>query len=205
MNKRFEIPLQPGEHNLFAIDDYLRSIRTAEQRKTLISTVGYSTELRQAYETRHALPHGAVELAMMAEDKRVKELNDALAKRLSAAQADSFTPTQLKEFYLEVESKAAGLKTLYPEAMQFLLEYSALAQRNTASFRGDYRFSNEYKIILAQCNPNPNQNFNSNVNWTITVNAAILINAAIFINVAVGFKYVLALVLWIWAAAFVIP
>lgn len=206
MNKRFEIPIEPEGFSLFAIDDYLRSIRSPEERQKLIRTVGYSAEKREAYERKHGLPRGAVELAVMAEDKRITELNEMLAKKLVALQNSDAGPDAVRQVYMEVGSKAAGIKALYPEAMQFLMQYSAMTRRTAAAFRGDYRFGNEYKIIQVQCSPsNANSSSPVNVNVWVNVNLGIFINVGVGINVVAAFKYVLAVVLWIWAAAFVIP
>ena len=155
MNGRFEIPIDSSAYNLFAIDDYLRSIRTAEDRQKLIRSVGYSPELREEYEQRRGLPRGAVELAMMAEDKRVKELSDKLSQRFWVGVEKNFTPQEVKQFYLEVDSMSAGLRALYPEAVQFLKQYGMLSQRNKSTFQGDYQFGNEYRIMLANTCPGP--------------------------------------------------
>ena len=116
MNRRFEIPIDPVAYNLFAIDDYLRSIRTPEDRKKLIRKVGYSAELRDAYERKHGLPRGAVELAMMTEDRRVKEMSDKLAQRLAGRAGKEMSPQESRQLYLEVDSIMTGLRSLYPEA-----------------------------------------------------------------------------------------
>ncbi|MEI6076260.1 MAG: hypothetical protein WCS94_11835 [Verrucomicrobiota bacterium] len=210
MNKqRFEIPIEPEECNLFAIDDYLRSIQSSAERQKLIRTVGISAETREKYEREHGLPRGAVELAVMAEDKRIAVLNDVLVKKLCALQNSEATQDAVKEMYMEIGSKAAGIRALYPEAMHFLMQYSAMTRRTAAAFRGDYRFGNEFKIIQVQCAPSPNAQANSsspvNVNVWVNVNLGIFINAGVAINVVAAFKYALAVVLWIWAAAFVIP
>jgi hypothetical protein len=152
---RFEIPIDTSEYNLFAIDDYLREIGTPEGRRKLIGAVGYSARLRERYEKKHGLPRGAVELAMMAEDKRVKELSDKIAKRLTETAPEKVTPQEAKAFYLEVDSMMVGIRTLYPEAMQFVKEYATLSQRNKLSFRGEYHFSNDYKILQAAACPGP--------------------------------------------------
>jgi len=155
MNTRFEIPIDPSAYNLFAVDDYLRSIRTSEDRQKLIRSVGYSAQRRERYERKHGLPRGAVELAMMAEDKRVKELSDKLAQKFWLGVEQKRTPQELKEFYLEVDSMSAGLRALYPEAIQFLRQYGVLSQRNKTTYYGDYQFGNEYRIMLANTCPGP--------------------------------------------------
>jgi hypothetical protein len=155
MTRRFEIPIDPSAYNLFAIDDYLRSIRTAEDRQKLIRSVGYSPQLREAYERRHGLPRGAVEVAMMAEDSRVKELSEKFSQRFWVAVEQKASPQELKQFYLEVESMSSGLRALYPEAVEFLRQYGMLSQRNKSTFYGDYQFGNEYRIMLANTCPGP--------------------------------------------------
>lgn len=149
MNKRFEIPIDPVAYNLFAIDDYLRSIRTSEDRQKLIREVGYSPERRDVFERKHGLPRGAVELAMMTEDRRVKEMSEKLTRRLAGRAGQQLTPQESRQLYLEVDSIMTGLRALYPEAIQFLKHYSALAQRNKATFYGDYQFGNDYRIMIA--------------------------------------------------------
>ncbi len=155
-NRRFEIPIDPSAYNLFAIDDYLRSIRTPEDRKKLIREVGLSAQARAAFERRSGLPRGAVELAMMTEDKRVQAMSEKLAQRLGDSAGKPMSPQDARKFYLEVDSIMSGLRTLYPEAIHFLKEYSALAQRNKTTFYGDYQFSNDYRIMLANTCPGPN-------------------------------------------------
>jgi hypothetical protein len=149
MNRRFEIPIDPVAYNLFAIDDYLRNIRTSEDRKQLIRKVGYSANLREAYERKHGLPRGAVELAMMSEDRRVQEIGDKLSKRLAGRAGKEMSPQETKQLYLEVDSIMTGLRALYPDAVHFVKEYSALAQRNKTTFYGDYHFGNDYRIMVA--------------------------------------------------------
>jgi hypothetical protein len=155
MKTRFEIPVELGDYNIFAIDDFLRSIRTPEQCQKLIATVGYSAARRRAYETEHGLPSGAVELAMLAQDRRVKELGEKLNHRLGLSQAAPPTPQQLKAFYSDAESLTSGLRELYPEALRFLRNYGVLAQRNKRTYAGDYHFGNDYRILLANSCPGP--------------------------------------------------
>src|SRR5437016_2833037 len=109
MNTGFLIPISPTEYNLFAIDDYLRSIRTSEERQKLMKGVGYSAQRRESYEARLGLPRGAVELAMMAEDQRVKELSDKLTQRMADGMIQQMSPQEGRNFYLEVDSIMCGL------------------------------------------------------------------------------------------------
>jgi hypothetical protein len=155
MNTRFEIPVELADYNIFAIDDFLRSIRTAEQCRKLIATVGYSAARRRAYESEHGLPSGAVELAMLAQDRRIKELGEKLTRRFGLSKASQPTPQQLKAFYYEVESVTSGLRELYPEALRFLKNYGVLARRNKRTYAGDYDFGNDYRILLANTCPGP--------------------------------------------------
>ena len=158
MNTRFEIPVDLADYNIFSIDDFLRSIRTPERRQKLVETVGYSAARRRAYETGHGLPSGAVELAMLAQDRQVKELGEKLNQRLGLTGDSTPSPQQLKTLYYEVESMTTGLRELYPEALQFLKNYGALAQRNKRSYAGDYHFGNDYRILLASGCPGPPPN-----------------------------------------------
>lgn len=153
MNSRFEIPIDSSAYNLFAIDDYLRSIRTREGRQKLIRSVGYSARLRAEYERRHGLPRGAVQLAMVTEDRRVQELSDKMSRKFVGAMEQKASPQEMKQLYLEVESLCTGLRTLYPEAVEFMKQYGMLSQRNKQTFYGDYQFGNEYRIMLANVCP----------------------------------------------------
>ena len=214
MKRRFEIPLEPAQYNLFEIDDYLRSIQSSKERKKLITTVAFSPELRRDFERKHGLPHGAVEMAMMAEDKRIKEINETVRKRVKPDSSE-MSAEEIMTLYRELESMAVGLKALYPEAIQFMLEYGALARRNAASFRGDYQFNNEYKIIrTAACNasgPPPDKCADTNTCWYVNFDYVVNFNLAVFQNVGVLayvvalYGLILAYALWIVAAAFVIP
>jgi hypothetical protein len=154
MSERFEIPLPQQDYNLFAIDDYLRSVGTSEGRKTLIEDAGYSAQAREAYERETGLPRGAVELAMMAEDPRVKQLQEKLNRQLGGLSADD-DPKQLRNLYLEVESITNGLQVLYPEAFDFIKQYAGMASRNKADFCGDYAFGNDYRIMKVNAVPPP--------------------------------------------------
>ncbi len=153
MNSRFEILIPASEYNLFAIEDYLRSIRTPQARQRLIRRVGYSAEKRAAFERKLNLPRGAVELAMMAEDQRLKEMSERLTRKLAAGIKKQVSPQETRQLYLEVDSMMNGLQALYPDALQFTKQYGMLAQRNKASFQGDYQFGNEYRIMMVNALP----------------------------------------------------
>src|SRR5262249_46881951 len=104
MNKRFEIPVEPAGFNTFAIDDYLRMIQTPEKRKEIIATVGYSPQLREAYEKTHGLPRGAVELAMLTEDTRFKQSNEKIVKRFTGKDPGSLDQKEIQQALMEVQS-----------------------------------------------------------------------------------------------------
>jgi hypothetical protein len=206
-NQRFEIPVEPHGYNMFLIDDYLRTIRSHEERIKLINTVGYSAEKRAEFERECGLPHGAVELALMCEDRQIGELNAFVNKKLNILYEQKADPAAVNEALMEVGSRSVGIRSLYPEAFQFLIQYNSLAKRNASSFRGDYRFGNEYKLMQVDCSPSSN---------VLTcgpdpVNVCVNINYVVFINVGVGYNAVaaatvlLAFAFWIWAVAFVIP
>lgn len=207
MSERFEIPMEPRGYNLFLMDDYLRTVRSQTERQKLIREVGYSAQKREDYERQCGLPRGAVELALLAEDKRVAEINDLLNKKLNQLYKEKAPRDRVNEAFREVGSRAAGIRALYPDAFQFLMQYNLLAKRNAAMFRGDYRFDNEFKIIQADCSPSSNV-LSCGLD---PVNTCINVNLVIFINVGVGYNVVaavtaaLAFLLWIWAAVFVIP
>jgi hypothetical protein len=207
MNQRFEIPVEPHGYNIFLIDDYLRTIRSHEERLKLIRTVGYSADKREEYERARGLPHGAVELALMCEDRQIGELNNFVNKRLNVLYEHKASPAEINDALLDVGSRTAGIRSLYPEAFQFLTQYNSLARRSASSFKGDYRFNNEYKLMQVDCSPT------SNVLscGPDPVNVCVNINYVVFINVGVGYNAVaavtvlLAFAFWIWAVAFVIP
>jgi hypothetical protein len=207
MNQRFEIPVEPHGYNVFLIDDYLRTIRSHEARVNLINTVGYSAEKREEFERVRGLPHGAVELALMCEDRQVGELNAYVNKKLNILYEQKASPAEVNDALMEVGSRSVGIRALYPEAFQFLVQYNSLSRRNASSFRGDYRFNNEYKLMRVDCSPTSN----ADTCGLDPVNSCVNINYVVFINVGVGYNAVaavtvlLAFAFWIWAVAFVIP
>src|SRR5262245_57480088 len=113
MKQRFEMPIGPDAvrgYNLFEIDDFLRSIRTSEQRKQLMNEVGFSQRDRDTYESKHGLPHGAVELAMMLEDRRIQEINDMIKHQIPELYESGKSWQKIHEIYQELGSVATGLK-----------------------------------------------------------------------------------------------
>jgi hypothetical protein len=199
--ERFEIPLEPRTYNLFTTDDYLRSIRTSEGRKKLIQEVGFSAEARWTYEQEHGLPRGAVELAMMAEDPRVKEMSERFSAQVTKSTKEQLSPEEAKKFYMEVDSMMSGLRALYPEAIQFAKEYGMLSQRNKTSFRGDYQFSNEAKILLSNTCPGPPPDpCNPDAWWctTVYVYTWSLVAAWIFLAVALSLVAALFVAAVVW-------
>jgi hypothetical protein len=207
MKQRFEIPVEPHGYNVFLIDDYLRTIRSHDERIKLINTVGYSEEKREAYERERGLPHGAVELALMCEDRQIAELNTFVNQKMNILYEQKASREEINAALMEVGSRSIGIRALYPEAFQFLVQYNSLSRRNASAFRGDYRFGNEYKMMQVDCSPT------SNVLscGPDPVNVCVNINYVVFINVGVGYNAVaaatvlLAFAFWIWAVAFVIP
>ncbi len=199
--------MEPQGYNVFLIDDFMRTIRSHEERVRLSREIGYSAEKREEYEHKSGLPRGAVELMLMAEDKRVIELNELLNKKLQKLYERKASPEEVNKLFMEAGSLTAGIRTLYPEAFQFLQQYNLMSKRASSAFRGDYRFNNEFKIIQADCAPS------SNVLscGPDPVNVCVNVNLLVFINVGVGYNAVaavtvlLAFAFWIWAVAFVIP
>jgi hypothetical protein len=209
MNKRFEIAVEPNGFNAFLIDDYLRMIQTPEKRKEIITTVGYSPQMREAYEKSHNLPRGAVELAMMTEDRRFKEWNERITRRLTGRDPGSLDQTEMKHALMEVQSLGQGLQSLYPEAVHFLMHYNSLAQRNKASFRGDYRYTTDYKVILAQCSSpwwytNARVYTDTNVVWNANIAAYQQVALLLWLALAVAVIWGLLVYLWICVVAFCI-
>jgi hypothetical protein len=199
MNQRFEILVEPKGYNIFLIDDFLRTIRSHEERLRLINTVGYSEEKRDTFERERGLPHGAVELALMCEDKQVVELNAYVNNRLTALYDRKASREEINEALMEAGSRGVGIKALYPDAFQFLAQYGAMARRSSSAFRGDYRFNNEYKLMQVDCTPTSDANSCSPVNYCTSI------NYVVFIYGVAAVAAVLAFAIWIWAVAFVIP
>ncbi len=210
MNTRFEIPVEPNGFNAFVIDDYLRMIQTPERRQSLIATVGYSPQLREAYEKSRGLPRGAVELAMLTEDRRFKSWNEKIVKRFTGKDPGSLDQKQISEALMEVQSMGQGLQALYPEAVHFLMQYNALAQRNKASFRGDYRFTTDYKIILAQCSSpwwytNARVYTDTNVVWNANVAAYQQVAVLLWLALAVAAAWAIFLYAWVCLVVAICP
>jgi len=207
MKKRFEIPLteEDGlrEINLFAVDDFLRSMASAEARRKLILTAGASRESREAYEKKNGLPHGSVELVMLMEDKRFRELDRLLRSRLPELSDRNTKPEVIEEIYRLSFSLGRGLKQLYPDAADFMLQYSVLSHRNRQRFMADFGFSNEYKLQMASfCFPSCDGglNCNSNINVFVTVNLAQYLIAALaavaYLAIALVFVVCIAIPVW---------
>jgi hypothetical protein len=180
--------------NLFAVDDYLRSIQRDEDRRNLILSVGYSPEKRQRYEQERQLPRGAIELAMMLEDRQFKELNSVLMAEMNAMnqveEGEKVSSDRYETFYQRVYAMASGLTRRYPEAMDFLLQYSILNDRNRRRFVGDYKFSPEYQLQMVNWCPPPGAapglNCNTAINLSINVNLGVNVNVATNIKVAIN-------------------
>jgi len=214
MIQRFEMPVASPNYNTFLVDDYLRSLRSPEERVKLINTYGYSEEKREEYERQSGLPHGAVELALVCEDKQVAELNVLVREKITRLYEEKASPAQIKAALddMNIASRAAGIQALYPDAFRFLMQYNAQCQRGAASFRGDYPFSNEYKITQVDCSPSSASSVSADgpCGWAAEatcVNTIIIVNVSVF---GLLYAYVVAVAwviaaLFIWVAAFVIP
>ena len=103
-----------------------------------------------------------------------------------------------------------GLQALYPEAVHFLMQYNALAQRNKASFRGDYRFTTDYKIILAQCSSpwwytNARVYTDTNVVWNANVAAYQQVAVLLWLALAVAAAWAIFLYAWVCLVAAICP
>jgi hypothetical protein len=205
MKQRFEIPVEPQGYNVFLIDDYLRSLRSHEERLKLISTVGYSADKREEFERVRGLPRGAVELALVCEDRQIQELNQFVNMKMNKLNSENASPEQINEVFKEISSRAAGIRALYPEAFQFLSQYTALAKRNASSFRGDYRFNNEYKIMQADCSPSAHILTCGPDPVNVCVNFNLVVFAYVGVLAWVAIAEFLAFAIYVWAAVFVIP
>ena len=205
MNGRFEIPIPPRGYNMFLIDDYLRTIRSHEERVKLINTYGFSAEKRGEYERAHSLPHGAVELALLCEDRQLNELNSYINNTMNGLYERKASPEEINEALTDFASRSGGIRTLYPDAFQFLVQYSSMARRNASAFRGDYRFNNEYKLMRIDCSPTANAQTCSPVNYCVSINYVVALNVAVEAYVVAALALVLAFVYWVWALVFVIP
>lgn len=212
MRKRFEIPLTPGdglsEINLFAVDDFLREMATPEARQALIAGAGASRQTRSEYEKRHGLPHGSVELVMLSEDKRIRELDALIRERMPALLDKNAKPEVLEELYRHAFSMGRGMQQLYPDASDFMLQYSVLTQRNRQRFTADYGFSNEYKLQMVEwCFPSCDGglNCNANINVNLNVNILVHVNAAAVQKVALALVFVVCIAIPVWPALYGAP
>ncbi len=190
MKKRFEIPLSTTDGldgiNLFAVDDFLRAMNNSAARRELIMKVGGSARSRSSYEKSQGLPYGAVELVMLMEDKRVRELHQVMLEKMTQLFEKDSRAGAVEEIYKQTLSVTRGLQQLYPEATDFMLQYAALSQRNRRRFMGDYAFGNEYKLQLVDCflSCDSGLNCNANINITVNVNLVANVNAAVVNKVA---------------------
>ena len=201
MKKRFEIPLAPGDGlsgiNLFAVDDFLREMGTTHARRELILKVGASRESCAAYEKAHGLPHGAVELVMLSEDKRFKEMDKLIMSRMPVLFEKNTPPEVLEELYRESFSLGRGLQQLYPDASDFMMRYSLLMQRNRHRFMGDFGFSNEYKLQMVEwCFPSCDGGLNCNTKINVNLGVNINVGAVAFVALALVFVVCVAACVW---------
>jgi hypothetical protein len=202
MGDRFEMPVEVPDINLFAVDDFLRAIRVPEGRRKIVREQGYTEELRRRYEKENSLPYGAVELAMMADDPRVAEMNKLLAERLPDLKDRGVPAKVINDFYEHVGSMALGLQKVYPEATNFLMQYALLSERNRSAFAGDYRFSNEYKLMFVQDGGNNSPFVNVNVAVNVNLGAAINVGAAVNVVVVALLVAAAAVLVWVWVALY---
>ena len=192
MKTKFEIPLTSDQSlkgiNLFAVDDYLRSIQSVEDRKAMVMKIGFSASRRAAYEKKNQLPRGAVELAQMLDDRRYREMQEKLTKSWTSVSAQAAPPEELSLYYREAATITLGLSQLYPEAFNFLLQYSLLTQRNRHQFLGDHRFSAEYRVqmVTSWCPSTTPVNCNIFINVGVVALLAIAIGAVALIAIAVA-------------------
>ena len=162
--------------NIFLIDDYLRTIKNSSRRQKIIREVGLSREKRDAYEMKHQLPNGAVELAMMAEDERINRISELYIKKLNAAEE----PAEKKSILDEIVSISYSLHTVYPDSIRFLNRYSAMSERVRNDFVGDYEFQNHYKLSQLTFDAgNPDNPGVANINTELNINLALNVNAAV--------------------------
>lgn len=204
MKQRFEMPISGSDDlssiNLFAVDDFLRSMGNSEARRQLIQKVGFSGQERETYERKNGLPHGVVELAMLMEDKRVQELNRMISRQIPALYEKKVRPEDMIEIHQHSMSIARGLEQLYPEASDFMLQYAVLTQRNRRQFVGDYGFGNEQKLQYADCflSCDSGLNCNVHVNVTVNVNAILTVNLAAIQKVALALVFVVCIAIPVW-------
>lgn len=206
MKQRFEMPISDSDDlssiNLFAVDDFLRSMGTSEARRQLIQRVGFSSHDRETYERKNGLPHGVVELAMLMEDKRVQELNRVITRQVPALWDKKTRPEAIAEIHQQSVSIARGLQQLYPEASDFMLQYAVLTQKNRRQFVGDYDFGNEHKLQFVDCflSCDSGLNCNTNINITVNVNLGLNVNIAAINKVALALIFVVCIAIPVWPA-----
>jgi hypothetical protein len=117
---QFIDPIDPQRYNVFAIDDYLRTIANPAARERLIHDHGLDPEVMSRYEDENDLPRGAFELAVMLSDLRVQQMTDEMTK-LTLASVDK--PELKVELAQKDFTMRRGLIALYPRAMHFLTQY----------------------------------------------------------------------------------
>jgi hypothetical protein len=214
MKKRFEIPVSTGdglsEINLFAVDDFLRAMNSSEARRKLIIKVGGSRDAREAYEKKNGLPHGAVELVMLTEDKRFRDLDRVLRNRMPELGSKTTTPEAIEEIYRSSFSFARGMQQLYPDASDFLLQYALIAQRNRQRFLADFSFGNEYKLQMVEwcfpsCDGGLNCNTNININLTVNINSALFVSIIAAASAALALVFVVCVAIPVWPALYGAP
>lgn len=208
MKERFEIPIPQDsrQYNLFAIDDFLRSIQTSERRQKLITSVGLSPTKRAAFEKKGGLPHGAVELAMMMEDRRIQEINQIIHQKLPLLYSKDNKQEEVLDLYEEIASLSVGLRNNYPDATSFLVAYARLSERTRRSFQGDYRFSSEYRMLQAQdggSNPPPDPPANLGQWLSVIANVVGLVNVFVYTNLVLATLALAAAAAVVWAAVVV--
>jgi hypothetical protein len=208
IDQRMNIPVDEilSEINLFAVDDYLRLIQSPEERRDLILTIGYSPRKRAAFERKHQLPRGAIELAMLLHDRQFKELNSMLLRELNemnqVEDPKEISPARYEAFYQRVYAMASGLTRRYPEAMDFLLQYSILNERNRRHFAGDYKFSPEYQLQMVNFCPPPGApgglNCNTAINLSVNLNLGVNVNIGANVNAVANIKVAINIAAWIF-------
>jgi len=174
ISEQFNIPVNP-KVNFFFIDEYLRMVHDPVKRKNLISTYGATRDSIRSYESENNLPHGAFDVAVMAEDERVIEMSGRLAARLAEG---PITTERLDSIMKEAATLNTGISRIYPEAVSFLTSY----QKNQQSLKERHVGNFNIKPIFAQEGGGGGGGDDSSVNINTAVNVNIGVNLNVFLN-----------------------
>ena len=188
--KPIKIPLVLNKLDVFAIDDYLRSVNDPVLRKTLIAEYGGSPEKIREFEQSKSLPEGAFELLLLQEDPEFAAFNGDVLKDYMSKLTNPDQRLRLKQ---QIKDMNIKMRPKFPRAYAFLQAYAKCVAE--ASERAPERpfndnvqedfplpvaLANVFVVVNAlwlanlnvQANANLDYNANaaSNWNWVYTYN-----------------------------------